>query len=71
MKTHSVTVRVHERIVLLKTLTIATKQFDQTSTCRNIRFGAEFTCYIERGGFLYEPKYTLRCATCHCRHKAY
>jgi hypothetical protein len=41
----------------------------RTSTCRNIRCEADFTCYIERGGFADEPKYTLRCARCKCRHK--
>jgi len=30
---------------------------------------ADFTCYVERGGTILEPQYTLRCAKCHCRHK--
>lgn len=41
----------------------------ETETCRNPRCEAEFTCYIERGGTMYEPKYLLRCARCRCRHK--
>ncbi|KAH8663696.1 BTB/POZ protein [Tricladium varicosporioides] len=41
----------------------------KTRTCRNPRCEADFTCYIERGGFIDEPKYTLRCARCRCRHK--
>ena len=41
----------------------------RTSTCRNVRCESDFTCYIERGGFSEEPKYTLRCARCRCRHK--
>jgi hypothetical protein len=40
----------------------------RTSTCRNVRCDADFTCYIERGGPSIEPKYTLRCAKCRCRH---
>ncbi|KAH7317410.1 hypothetical protein BKA65DRAFT_466379 [Rhexocercosporidium sp. MPI-PUGE-AT-0058] len=42
----------------------------KTRTCRNVNCSADFTCYIERGGFLDEPKYTLRCARCQCRHKS-
>jgi len=42
---------------------------NKTKTCRNARCEAEFTCYIERGGTVNEPKYILRCARCRCRHK--
>lgn len=41
----------------------------KTDICRNPRCEAEFKCYIERGGNLYEPRYTLRCSRCNCRHK--
>ena len=41
----------------------------RTSACRNVRCEADFTCYVERGGLPQEPKYTLRCARCRCRHK--
>jgi hypothetical protein len=41
-----------------------------TNTCRNVRCEADFTCYIERGGLAGEPKYTLRCGKCRCRHKS-
>jgi hypothetical protein len=40
-----------------------------TISCRNSSCKAEFTCYIERGGTSVEPKYTLRCSKCRCRHK--
>jgi len=45
------------------------KMLDKTKTCRNPRCDAEFTCYIEQGGTVIEPKYILRCARCRCRHK--
>jgi hypothetical protein len=41
----------------------------RTRSCRNARCNADFTCYVERGGTILEPQYTLRCAKCHCRHK--
>jgi len=40
-----------------------------TRSCRNAHCNADFTCYVERGSTSYEPRYTLRCAKCHCRHK--
>jgi hypothetical protein len=41
----------------------------EREVCRNARCDAEFACYIERGGFVGEPIYTVRCAKCRCRHK--
>ena len=38
-------------------------------SCCNACCNADFTCYVERGGIIFEPQYTLRCAKCHCRHK--
>jgi hypothetical protein len=39
-----------------------------TKECRNTSCQAEFMCYIETGDSFNEPKYTLRCAKCRCRH---
>ena len=41
----------------------------ETKQCRNSNCGSDFTCYIERHGSELQPKYTLRCARCQCRHK--
>ena len=41
----------------------------KTRSCRNARCDADFTCYVERGGTVYNPQYTLRCAKCRCRHQ--
>jgi hypothetical protein len=41
-----------------------------TSSCRNPRCDADFTCYIESGGTSIEPRFLLRCARCRCRHKS-
>jgi len=41
----------------------------RTRVCRNSSCRADFNCYVERGGFASEPKYTLRCAKCRCRHQ--
>ncbi|RDL31410.1 uncharacterized protein BP5553_09619 [Venustampulla echinocandica] len=40
-----------------------------TKACRNVHCSAEFNCYIESGGSPREPKYTLRCSWCYCRHR--
>jgi hypothetical protein len=42
----------------------------RTRICCNGKCEAELACYIERSVHLNEPKYLLRCAKCHYRHRA-
>lgn len=40
----------------------------ETVYCRNGSCHAEFECYVEKHGQVFQPVYTLRCARCRCRH---
>ncbi|KEY66228.1 hypothetical protein S7711_09254 [Stachybotrys chartarum IBT 7711] len=41
---------------------------NNTNHCRNTTCTTDFDCFIEQRGQSFEPVYTLRCATCRCRH---
>lgn len=40
----------------------------ETDFCRNTTCATNFECFIEQRGQRFEPVYTLRCATCRCKH---
>ncbi|KAI9895995.1 hypothetical protein N3K66_009064 [Trichothecium roseum] len=53
---------------VLQNIRRCVRKLQETERCRNSSCWANFLCYIEEHGQVFEPTFTLRCANCRCRH---